>query len=49
MEPVVLRDIGGDCGKEAKRVVSNMPNWNPGRQGGQATRVQFNLPVKFSL
>jgi len=44
-----MKDIGGDCGTEAKRVVQNMPKWKPGKQGGMATKVQFNLPVKFSL
>lgn len=45
----VMRDIGGECGKEAKRVVQSMPAWTPGKQGGHPTRVQFNLPVKFKL
>jgi len=45
----IMRDIGGECGKEAKRVVQSMPNWSPGKQGGHPTRVQFNLPVKFKL
>ena len=44
-----LRDIGGQCGDEALRVVNDMPNWNPGKQRGRAVRVQFNLPVKFQL
>ena len=45
----ITRDIGGECGKEAKRVVQSMPAWTPGKQGGHPTRVQFNLPVKFKL
>lgn len=45
----IIRDIGGDCGKEAKRVVQSMPHWTPGKQGGNPTSVQFNLPVKFRL
>lgn len=45
----IMRDIGGECGKEAKRVVQSMPNWSPGKQGDNPTRVQFNLPVKFKL
>ncbi len=45
----VLRDIGGDCGEEAKRIVSRMPKWSPGRHNGKAVRVQFNLPVRFKL
>ncbi len=26
-----------------------MPKWNPGKQRGKAVRVQFQMPVKFSL
>ena len=45
----VLRGIGGGCDKEAMRVVSEMPNWEPGKQRGQEVRVQYNLPIKFTL
>lgn len=45
----IIRDIGGGCGEEVLRVVNSMPKWNPGRQKGKAVRVQFNLPVKFTL
>lgn len=45
----VLRGIGGGCDKEALRVVSRMPKWKPGKQRGKPVRVQFNLPVKFTL
>jgi periplasmic protein TonB len=45
----VLRGIGGGCDEEAIRVVSNMPKWVPGRQRNKPVRVQFNLPVRFTL
>ena len=45
----VLRGIGGGCDEEAVRVVQNMPSWTPGKQRGKAVRVQYNLPVKFTL
>jgi len=45
----VLRGIGGGCDEEAIRVVQNMPSWTPGKQRGKPVRVQFNLPVKFTL
>ena len=45
----VLREIGGGCSEEAVRVVRQMPKWKPGRQRGQRVRVQYNLPIKFSL
>jgi periplasmic protein TonB len=34
---------------EALRVVSIMPDWSPGKQGGKSVRVSFYLPVKFKL
>ena len=45
----IIRDIGGGCGKEAKRVVEMMPKWIPGKQNGKPVRVQYNLPVTFKL
>jgi protein TonB len=45
----VLRGIGGGCDEEAIRVVQNMPKWSPGKQRGKSVRVQYNLPVKFTL
>ena len=45
----LLRDIGGGCGDEAMRVVKQMPKWKEGRQNNLPVRVQFNLPIKFSL
>lgn len=45
----VLRGIGGGCDEEAVRVVTNMPRWIPGRQRNKPVRVQFNLPVRFTL
>jgi|GEM_PF-832454 len=47
--PEVKRDIGGKCGEEALRVVSLMPKWIPGVQGGEAVKVRFNLPINFRL
>lgn len=45
----VLRGIGGGCDEEAVRVVQSMPNWTPGMQRGKPVRVQYNLPVRFTL
>jgi periplasmic protein TonB len=45
----ILRGIGGGCDEEAVRVVKGMPRWKPGKQRGKPVRVQFNLPVKFTL
>jgi periplasmic protein TonB len=45
----VLRGIGGGCDEEAIRVIQNMPKWNAGKQRGKPVRVQFNMPIKFTL
>ncbi|MEI8201746.1 MAG: energy transducer TonB [Bacteroidota bacterium] len=45
----VLRGIGGGCDEEAVRVVKLFPPWNAGKQTGKAVRVQFNMPIKFTL
>ena len=34
---------------EAVRVVSSMPKWNPGTQGGKPVNVQYTIPVQFNL
>lgn len=45
----LLRDIGSGCGQEALRVVQEMPKWKPAKLKGETVRMQFNLPVKFTL
>ncbi len=45
----VLRGIGNGCDEEAKRVIESMPDWTPGKQRGQAVRVQYKMPIKFAL
>ncbi|MDA3942328.1 MAG: energy transducer TonB [Bacteroidetes bacterium] len=45
----ILRGIGGGCDEEAIRVVRSMPAWKPGKQRNVPVRVQFTLPVKFTL
>ena len=44
-----LRGIGNGCNEEAMRVVKSMPKWEPGKQSGQAVRVNYQIPVNFSL
>ena len=45
----VLRGIGGGCDEEALRVVNAMPKWQPGKMQDKPVRVQFNLPITFTL
>lgn len=48
-DPKVLRGIGGGCDEEALRVIKAMPPWEPGKQRGKPVRVQYNMPVRFTL
>lgn len=45
----ILRGIGAGCDEEAKRVVSKMPRWNPGKMNGRNVMVKCNLPINFKL
>ncbi len=45
----VLRGIGGGCDEEAVRVVKIMPKWKPGMQRSKPVRVQFTMPIRFTL
>lgn len=45
----ILKGIGGGCDEEAMRVIEEMPNWNPGKQRGKNVRVQYRVPIKFTL
>lgn len=45
----ILKGIGGGCDEEAVRVINAMPKWKPGKQNGELVRVQFNIPIRFTL
>lgn len=45
----ILRGIGGGCDEEAVRVIKKMPRWSPGKQRGKPVRVQYRMPIKFTL
>lgn len=46
---VVKKGIGGGCDEESIRIIKAMPKWVPGKNKGVPVRVQFNLPLKFTL
>lgn len=46
--PRVVRGIGGGCDEEAIRVVK-LAKFTPGMQRGRPVRVQYNLPVIFTI
>lgn len=45
----LLRDIGGDCGKEVLRVVSLFPDWAPAMAYDEPVEQTLTLPVSFNL
>jgi periplasmic protein TonB len=45
----VLRGIDSALDKEAVRVVSSSPKWEPGKQRNKAVKVNFTFPVIFQL
>ncbi len=45
----ILRGIGGGCDEECIRIIKLMPKWIPGKLNGKPVRVQYNLPIKFTL
>ena len=47
--PVVVRGIGGGCNLEALRLVTEHAKFEPGMQNGEAVKVQYALPITFSL
>ena len=48
-EVKVAKSVFPSLDKEAVRVVSSMPRWNPGKQNGKAVRVKYTVPVTFRL
>ncbi|MEN0007036.1 MAG: TonB family protein [Bacteroidota bacterium] len=45
----VVRGGEGGLGKEALRVIKEMPTWVPGKQRGRTVRVRMTLPIRFKL
>lgn len=45
----VLNPQGYGFDEEAERVISKMPKWKPGKQGGRKVRVYYVLPLNFAL
>ncbi|WP_158825369.1 energy transducer TonB [Mucilaginibacter lacusdianchii] len=45
----ILRSSDESFATEAVRVVSASPKWKPGTQNGKMVRVQYTVPIVFSL
>ena len=49
IKPEIVRSVNPSLDKEALRVVSKMPAWNPGRNGNKNVATKYMLPIIFSL
>jgi periplasmic protein TonB len=45
----VERSISDGLSEEAVRIISSMPDWEPGYQKGEAVSTQVQLPIRFAL
>ena len=45
----VVKPVSTSLDAEALRVLNAMPAWTPGKQGGQAVRVKYTVPISFRL
>lgn len=45
----VVKSVTPSLDEEAIRVVKAMPKWNPGMQNGEPVRVNYTVPILFSL
>ena len=45
----IARSVDPALDREAVRVVSSMPNWNPGMKNGMPVRVKYTVPIMFRL
>lgn len=45
----ILREPGYGSGKESVRVMKLSPKWIPGEQNGKKVRVQYTVPITFTL
>ena len=48
-DPKIVRGVSPELNAEAIRVISNMPQWIPGKQKGKNVATRFTLPVRFRL
>lgn len=49
VDPEIMKSVDPSLDKEAIRVISTMPKWNPGKQRGKAVRVKYTVPVAFRI
>lgn len=47
--PVIVKSISPLLDKEAIRVITEMPDWKPGKQRGVPVNVKYAMPIAFKL
>jgi TonB family protein len=45
----IARGVDPSLDKEALRVVSELPQWQPGKQRGKLVKVAYTVPISFAL
>ncbi len=45
----IIKSVDPSLDREAVRVVSSMPKWNPGKKNGSAVCVKYRLPIAFRI
>jgi TonB family protein len=45
----IERGVSAELDAEALRIISIMPNWEPGMQNFKAVKVRYILPITFRL
>ncbi len=48
-EITITKSLSLETDAEAFRLITNSPKWNPGIQNGHPVRVQYTIPISFSL
>lgn len=49
IDPKVVKSVDPSLDKEAVRIISAMPKWNPGKRDGISVKVKYTLPITFRL
>lgn len=47
--PVILKGTAPSLDAEALRIISDLPQWNPGMQDGEPVNTYFTMPIAFRL
>jgi TonB family protein len=45
----IIRGLQSDIDKECVKAIEKMPRWTPGKQSNIPVRMQYSLPIRFSL